>query len=126
MEKIKTRTAEMWVDEQDIFWIKLLPETNIDTEDITDNMLVTRNLTNGAPSLKVLDSRANWKMTPEAETLYKREDTPERTIARAILTDSVIDKLFQGFLVKLFKPTVPLKFFTSEEEATKWLLTFKR
>jgi hypothetical protein len=126
MEKTTTRTAEFWVDEQDIFWVKMLPATNIDEEDMTDNLLVTRNLTGNKPFLKVLDSRAKWKMSPEAEAIYKREDSPERTTARAVITDSMFDRLLQSFFVRLFKPTVPLKFFTDEVEAIKWLLTFKQ
>lgn len=126
IEKVITRTAEFWLDDNGILCIKLLPVAIIDTEDVTDNMLVTRHLTGNRPALKLLDPRTKWKMTPEAEVIYKREDSPERTIAWAVLTDSVIDKLVQSFLVKLFKPSVPLKFFTNEADAVKWLLTFNR
>ncbi len=126
MEKVKTRTAEFWKDEHGIFWIKLLQVDEIDAEDITDNMLVTRNLTQGAAHLKVLDSRVKWKMSPEAEAIFKREDSPEKTIARAVITSSIADRLLQSFLLTLYKPNVPLKFFTHEEEAVKWLLTFKK
>lgn len=126
MEKVTTRTAEFWKDEHEIFWIKLVAVDEIDEEDITDNMLVARNLTQGVPHLKVLDSRVKWKMSPGAEAIFKREDSPERTIARAVLTSSVADKLVQHILLALFKPNVPLKFFTNEEDAVKWLLTFKK
>jgi len=126
MERVKTRTAEFWKDEHGIFWIKLLPVVEIDAEDILDNLLVTRNLTGGEPHLKILDSRTKWKMTPEAETIFKKADTPDKTMARAVLTHSVTDKLIKGFLLALYKPSVPLKFFTSENEAIEWLLTFKK
>lgn len=126
MEKIKTRTAELWKDENDIFWVRLLPNVEIDLEDITDNLLVTRNITGNKPCLKILDSRSNWKMTPDANVYFKKEDEPEKTIARAVLTSSHIDKLIKRFLLALYKPEVPLKFFTSEADAVKWLLNFKR
>lgn len=126
MERIKTRTAEFWKDEHGIFWIKLLPVVEIDTEDLLDNLLVARNITGGEPHLKIVDSRTRWKMTPEAEAIFKKADTPDKTIARAVLTHSVTDKLIKSFLLALFKPSVPLKFFTSEDEAVEWLLTFKK
>lgn len=126
MEKVVTRTAEIWKDKDDIFWVKLIPGMEIDMEDITDNLLVTRNITGGKPHLRVLDSRGSWKMTADAQKYFKQEDTPEKTIARAVLTTSLIDKIFKRFLLTLFKLEVPLKFFTSEEDAVKWLLNFKR
>jgi hypothetical protein len=126
MEKVKTRTALIWKDESEIFWIKLNADVLIDLEDITDNILVTRNITGNAPHLKLLDSRENWKMTEEAEAYYKREDNPEKTIARAILVNSVADKIIKSILLKLFTPKVPLKIFTSEREAVNWLLNFKK
>ncbi len=126
MERIKTRTAEIWKDENDIFWVKLLSDVEIDLEDITDNLLVTRNITGNKPFLKILDSRSNWKMTPEASGYFKKEDVPETTIARAVLTSSMVDKIIKRFLLALYKPEVPLKFFTSEEDAAKWLLNFKK
>ena len=125
MERVKTRTAEIWKDENDIFWIKLLPDVEIDLEDIIDNVLVARNITGGKAVLKIVDSRSNWTMTNEAEIYFKKEDTPEKTIARAVLINSVMDKLIKRFLLALLKPEVPLKFFTSEAEAVKWLLSFK-
>jgi len=125
-EKVKTRTAEFWKDEHGIFWIKPFPVVEVDLEDLADNLLVTRNLTGGAPHLKLLDSRTRWKMTPEAEALFKAADTPDKTIARAVLTDSFTDKIIKSFLLTLFKPSVPLKFFTNEKDAVEWLLTFKK
>lgn len=126
MEKVRTRTAEMWKDDKGIFWVRVLPVVEMDKEDIIDNMLVTRNITGNTPHLRVLDSRTKWKMTPDAEEIFKREDTPDRTIARAVLVNSIADKIIKSFLVRLYKPNVPLDFFTSEEEAVKWLLTFKK
>src|ERR1700751_398402 len=125
MEKVKTRTLEMWKDDHGIFWVKVKPVVEIDKEDIADNLLVTRNITNNIPHLRILDSRTNWKMTPEAQEYYKTEDIPERTIAKAILVNTTTGKLIKSFLVKLHNPNVPLRFFTSEAEAIKWLLEFK-
>lgn len=126
MERVRTRTAEMWKDLNGIFWIKILPVVEIDAEDLADNLLVTRTITGGAAHLKILDARTKWKMTPAAEELFKREDRPEKTIARAVLTHSVADKLIQTFLSRLYKPNVPLRFFTNEEDAIGWLLSLKK
>lgn len=126
IEKVETRTALLWKDENAIFWIKPQPGVIMDKEDIADNFLVTRTITGKIPHLKILDAREKWKMTREAEVYFKQEDVPERTIARAILVKSVADKLIKFFLVKLYKPEVPLNFFISEKEAVKWLLGFKK
>ncbi len=122
MEKIKTRTAEIWKNEHEIFWVRLVNDAEIDIEDIADNLLVSRTVTGNKPVLKIFDSRNNWTMTPEAEIYFKKEDSPEKTIARAVLVNSISDKIIKSFLTRLYKPLVPLKFFTSEKEAVKWLL----
>ena len=126
MERVKTRTAEMWKDAGGIFWVRILPVVEIDEEDIVDNLLVMRNITGGTPHLKIVDARTKWKMTPAAESIFRQADTPEKTIARAVLTSSVADKLIQTVLAKLFKPSVPLRFFTNEEDAVRWLLSFSK
>ncbi|MGZ3943066.1 MAG: DUF7793 family protein [Bacteroidia bacterium] len=126
MDKVTTRTAVMWKDENSIFWVQLIADVEIDKEDVVDNLLVTRTITENKPHLKVLDSRSNWKMTKEAEEYFKREDSPEKTIARAVLVRSVADKLIRKFLITLYKPNVPINFFTSESEAVKWLLEHKK
>jgi hypothetical protein len=126
MERIRTRTAEMWKDGNGIFWVKILPQVEIDAEDIADNLLVTRTLTGGVPHLKVLDTRAKWRMSAAAQAVFRKEDTPEKTIARAVITSSLADQLLQTILTALFKPTVPLRFFTNEEDATGWLLSFTK
>lgn len=126
MERVKTRTAEMWKDASGIFWVRILPVVEIDEEDIVDNLLVMRNITGGTPHLKIVDARTKWKMTPSAESIFRQADTPEKTIARAVLTSSVADKLIQTVLAKLFKHGVPLRFFTNEADAVRWLLSFSK
>lgn len=126
MDKVITRTAVMWKDENSIFWVQLTADVEIDKEDVADNLLVTRTITGNQPHLKILDSRSNWKMTKEAEAYFKREDKPEKTIARAVLVRSVADKLIKKFIITLYKPNVPINFFTSESEAVKWLLDHRK
>lgn len=126
MERVRTRTTEMWKDSNGIFWVRIFPVVEIDEEDIVDNLLVMRNITDGKPHLKIIDARTTWKITPSAESIFRQADTPEKTIARAVLTNSVADKLVQTVLAKLFKPGVPLRFFTNEDDATGWLLSFSK
>lgn len=125
VERVKTRTAEIWKDQRGILWIVPMEGVLIDREDILDNFLVVRHLSAAKPVLKIIDSRGNWKLTPEAQDLFRKEDSPDKTIARAVLTKSRTERFIKSFLSRLYKPEVPLAFFTSEEEAAQWLLSQK-
>ena len=126
MEKVKTRTAEIWKDERDILWVKVLEGALIDREDAADNILVIRNLSENKPVLRMLDSRNNWGITPEGETYSQAAFKQSNTIAHAVIVSSLADKILKNFILQFNRPNVPLKAFTSEADALSWLLSLKK
>ncbi len=115
----------MFVDESGILHVKILNWVTIDHEDMVDNFLVARHLTQKNPVLKFVDARGHWWITNKAHTFALVEDCPERTIAKAILVNGLISKMINTFLMKRSKPKIPIRFFLSEKEAFKWLNLFR-
>lgn len=124
MSKITTRTIEAHLDETGILCVKIFEGAEIDLEDAVDNFLTIKQLRAGQRRLKLVDARGCRKITKKAKEYSLREDVPEKTIAKAILVKSVIEKIINVFFMKRNKPKVPVQFFLSERKALKWLNSF--
>ena len=125
MRVISTRVADIFKDENDVIHIVMNHHVIVDREDIADVNLVLRQLSEGKPSLKVLDSRPAWDMSEDAKKYAEQMHNPVNTIARAILTTSKISSLLFNFLQKFNSPAAPQRFFSDEKKAYKWLMKFK-
>lgn len=112
-------------NEDGIIVMEIREGAEIDVDDAADNILVVRNLSGGAPALKLVDSRVKWKISDEAKKFLEEDDDPKRTIARAVVQKSVLEKWITTFLTRLNRPETPIKFFTSEKEAIEWLKSFR-
>jgi hypothetical protein len=124
--KIITRTSEFWKDENGIVWSKPLKGACIDLEDCVDNILVLKRFCSNGACLKIVDSRNSWSITKEAQEYAERADSPMRTIARAVIVNSLTTTVLKNFFLKFNKPELPLKIFNSQEKAIEWLLSFKK
>ncbi len=124
MNKITNRTIEAYLDETGILRIKILEGAEIDLEDAVDNFLTIKQLRAGQRRLKLIDARGCRKITKKAKEYALKEDVPEKTIAKAILVNSIIKKIINIFFMKRNKPKVPVNFFLSERKALQWLNSF--
>ncbi|MFL5752934.1 MAG: hypothetical protein ACJ76F_05965 [Bacteroidia bacterium] len=126
MNRTETRTMFIVLDEHGIIRMQIKEGAELDVEDAADNLVVVRNLSAGQPALKLVDSRVSWKISDEAKKYLEEDDDPKRTIARAVIQRSIIEKWITTFLSKLNRPETPIKFFTDEKEALDWLRSFRK
>ena len=122
----ETRTASILKDENGIILITMKNCGRVDEYDVVDFNLVLRHITEGKPALKLLDARASWNMDKKARERAKLENSPESTIARAVVVSNFIKARLFKFLHDLGKKNLPQEFFTDKEEAYAWLLNFKK
>jgi hypothetical protein len=125
VKRTKTRTATIYVDENDIMHIEMHEGIKLDYEDALDNYLVMKNLSDNKPVLKLLDSRNNWKVDAKAREFITSKEVRENTKARAVVKNSFVSIILAGLFAKLNAPKVPTKVFTDYDEAYKWLLSMK-
>ncbi len=125
VNKVKTRTATIFSDENNIIHIIIHPNVRIDYEDALDNALVIKNLSKNKPCLKLLDMRANFSMEKKGQKFADSNEVKQQTIARAIIKGSMINSLLVNFFIKLNKPETPTRIFTDQNEAYAWLLSIK-
>lgn len=64
-------------------------------------------------------------ITKEAREFAGSDEASSITIAEAVVTDSLSQKLIVNFLLHFYKPKRELKLFTNEHDALVWLNGFK-
>lgn len=123
-KSIDTRIANVKVDENKIIHITFFNAIDIDDFDVLDLNLVIRNLSKNEPSLKLVDTRVKWSISPVAKKSALAQNKLNKTLARAILVSSLPKVALFSFLKKFETKQYPQKYFTNYEEAYTWLLSF--
>jgi hypothetical protein len=71
--------------------------------------------------LVYIDTYNFMSITPEARAYAATKEASEFTRANAVLADALSKKLLFNFFVKINKPIVPTRGFSSKKEAISWL-----
>jgi hypothetical protein len=67
----------------------------------------------------------NGSVTKEARDFAGSDEASAVTIAEAVVTPSLPQKLFVNFLLRFYNPKRELKLFNTEDAAVRWLYSFK-
>ncbi len=70
------------------------------------------------------DLRMVKKITKEAQDFFSTKQASEDAKAVGVLVKSALQSAIANFFLKINKPLVPVKLFTHEEIAIKWLKQF--
>jgi len=124
MQKVKTRTAEIYLDKDFILHIVMLNGVIIDYEDALDNFLVIKQLIKERYCLKLIDIRCKCHFEAKAKQFLDTKDVQGKTLCRAILINSSVKKVTLNYFLKFNSEKIPTKFFTEENEASTWLKSF--
>lgn len=122
---VNTRVATIEKDDNGIIIITMLNAADVDHEDVLDVNLVIRHLSNNKPCLKLLDSRANWKISDTAQKEAMKQDSLSATKARAIVVSNALKANILSFMKQFEKRNYPQQYFSKYEDAYSWLLTVK-
>lgn len=123
---LTTRTARITLEREGYIKVKMLSGAVVDDEDALDNLLVIKNLSGGEKTLKLIDIRGSWSITPEGKKVSQKNFSAENTIARAYIVDSFLTKVLLSFFQTFSRKEVPEEFFNHENEAITWLLSHKK
>ena len=123
--KIKTKMNEIWIDEEGFLMLKPIPGLEMDLNEVKACFEAYKTLGFGPHNkvLELIDAR-DGSMTSEART-YAAEHGKDYFIAAAIISDSLAVRMVVNFFNTFYKHVVPFKMFSNEEDARKWLRTFK-
>lgn len=125
-QTIKTKMNEIWIDEEGFLILKPQEGAELDLDEVKACFEAYKLLGVGPNNkvLEIIDAR-DGSMTSEART-YAAEVGGDYFIAAAIISDSLAVRLVVNFFNTFYKQVVPFKMFASDEEARKWLRTFRK
>lgn len=123
---IRTAITEIFIDEEGILRVKAIKEGELDLEEVKECFEAYKRL--GClerKALQLVDFTVSVLVTKEArEYIDKMAD--KYFLASAVLSQSLPVRIIINFTMKFFNPAVPLKMFSSEEEALAWLRGYKK
>ena len=122
----RTKYTEIWLDEEEILWLKPDPETELDQEEVAACFDTYREMGINPDHkvLQIIDARVNVSMNKEGRD-YAALHGHDCFIASAVISSSLSVRLIVNFFNFFYKASVPLKMFDTEESAKKWLARFR-
>lgn len=121
MKKLSTRQSEIWLDDDNILWVRVEGNAHLDLEEVINCFDSYRNLGLGKIRVaQVLDLRQGASMTLEAKN-YVKEHGLSFFFAVAVISNSLAVRLIVNFFSLFHGQSLPLQLFSTEKEAVEWL-----
>ena len=119
----KTPLSVQWFDEEGIFCSVTNKNIEITREELVTVFTYIKSQSGGKKICWLGDiSMAN---SADKETReFAAEITPSLVEALALVTDSPVSRMLGNLFIGLQKPAYPVKLFTNETEARKWLRNY--
>ena len=124
MSKICTQKAEIMLLNKNIVKISVRNDVYLEEEDVREinkakSCLIKHNY------YRVLHvCGVNSNMSREARDIWANEDSSKNRLAKAIIINSLAQKMLGNFFIHFNKPQGPIKLFQTESEALAWLNEF--
>ena len=126
VKKTKTLMNEIWIDEEGFLVLKPNEGAELDLDEVKSCFEIYRSLGIGPHNkvLELVDAR-DVSISSDARA-YTAKVGSDYFIAAAIISNSLAVRLIVNFFNTFYKNLVPFKMFATEQEARKWLRTFKK
>lgn len=118
---IKTKSANICTLEKSIISVRIFDDADIELEDAVENLEAIHKIANGEKYCLLVDARVTVRVSPEARVHSAAANNHKNLIARAIIVNSLANKLVGNFLINYNKPNAPTKLFSEEQKALDWL-----
>lgn len=119
----KTTTTTVRKIEDNIFENHVHPHTTVELEHIYEVKKANLALANGKPYALLVTKGEFSLISPAVREAISSKEFAGDTVAKALVTDSVADKIIGQFYIKINKPFVKTKLFTKKDKdkALIWL-----
>jgi len=93
MNKVKTSVVEIFIDDDDTLYIKILLNALLTIEAVKEYFSVTLELLSGKKVLILFDGTEKYQLTGQAKAFRASKDVTETRIAIAFVTNSISNKV---------------------------------
>ena len=112
-----------WVEDGIMFARFKVPTIEIETAKTC--VVLRKEASQGLSYPVLIDARSVSNISKAARDYLASDEGTHLVVASALVIDSVVGKFLGNFFLQISKPKVPLRLFTTEQEAIKWLQQFK-
>ena len=123
-EVIETRTARIWLGEDGIIRVSLIGVKSEGVAIARENWEALSQTSQGKIRPVFADIRNVKSVGAEERRFYARIETKDLINAVAFLVDSPLSRVIGSFFLGFNRLPIPIKIFTSEEQALEWLKGF--
>jgi len=124
MKQTETNTAEIILHDEGYVAFRYKAGVVVDLKAARDDHEASIKLTNSEPHPTIVDARGLKRVSYEARVFQGREEIKNKITAAAIIVGSLITKVITNLYVTFQKPKFPIKTFSNEKDAMKWLSAF--
>ena len=121
---VKTSNAEIWIDEQGICHHIYTEGANVTIKDTLDECRIISEISGFKKVPIMVDLNLVKNVCRESRMYYASKEAEKIFKVAALLVGTKMSRVLGSFFIGLNKPTTPVKLFTSEKEALKWLKDF--
>jgi hypothetical protein len=125
LETVQTRNATIWLEDDGIIRIVYIPNSEDRLEDAKAFSAAVKELSPDKRYPALADIRNIKSSTREARQ-HHASDGINLGPACALLVGSQLSSVIGNFFLKINKPNIPTKLFSSEPTAVAWLKVFIR
>jgi len=122
----RASTIELW--DNNITYIKLKDDVQIELEDAKKQYLFLKSKYNGIHKhLILVEPSIESSISKEAREFSSKPESNEMTQATAVIVKSLAHRILINFIIKItHQQTMKMKLFDDKQKAIEWLLTFKQ
>jgi len=117
--KIDKPNLRIWIEDNVMYFQYLSVRINL--EEAVQCMKDRLSILDGKEYLLLINSRNVKKFDHDARRRMEHDDARKGIIKTAIVVNSKVQEVMANFFLYINKPKVPLRIFTKEDEALRWL-----
>lgn len=123
---VKTLINEKYIDDEGFLRMKVLEGVQITVDNLKEDLSVNKELTGGKKTCVLYDARPDFLITVQAREYLQTEAFNADRLATAVITNKLGVRIMVNFMTRVKKTVTPLRVFSNEETALKWLRGFKK
>lgn len=116
-----TPYSKIWIDDKGIMHSKYTKKTLVTEEVAIAEIQIIKEISQGNKVPLLVNMSNTTSITIKARKYYSGKESEKVIRAAALIVNSPLHSVMGNFFLGLNKPQFPVKLFSSEEQALKWL-----
>lgn len=123
MTELSIRVARVWLDNDGLVVLDYLEGVTVEVSDVKEILAAEQALTRGAPIRQLARIDGIAGASSDARAYAAEDEYASAHAGIAIVTTKAVPRILGNFWMRVNKPPIPTRLFSSEDEARAWLHT---